>query len=184
MVTLHPFLSAALMVAVLAGGTTALAQQGPGMMGPGMMRDGKGPGWGMGWGMGHGGMQRGMGYGMMGGGCPMFGGGDGGTYADGRLAFLRAELGITDAQKTAWDAYAAALRKNLENMQAMHATMRQSMEQEKSPVERLDTHVTTMEARLAALKEMKPALATLYGAMTDDQKKKAADILTGMGCMM
>jgi hypothetical protein len=182
MATSHSILSAALMVAVLAGGTTALAQQGPGMMGPGMMRDSRGPG-GMGWGMGHGGMQRGMGYGMMGGGCPMFGDA-GSTYTDGRLAFLKAELGITDAQKSAWDAYAAALRRNLENMQAMHATMRQSMEQEKSPVERLDTHVTTMEARLTALKEMKPALTTLYGAMTDDQKKKAGELLTGMGCMM
>jgi hypothetical protein len=150
-----------------------------------MMRDGgAGPGDSMGWGMGHPGMQRGMGYGMMRG-CPMmFGTGDGATYTDGRLAFLKAELGITDAQKSAWDAYAAALRKNLENMQAMHATMRQSVEQEKSPVERLEVHVTTMEARLAALKEMKPALATLYGAMTDDQKKKAGEILTGMGCMM
>ncbi len=182
MVTSHPFLSAAVLVAMLAGGTTAMAQQGPGrgpgMMGPGMMRDGMGPGGGMGWGM-----QRGMGDGMMRGGCPMFGG-DGATYADGRLAFLKAELGITDAQKTAWDAYATALRKNLENMQAMHATMRQSAEQEKSPVERLETHVTTMETRLAALKEMKPALATLYGALTDDKKKTANELLTGMGCMM
>ena len=189
MVTSHPFLSAAVLVAMLAGGTTVLAQQGPGgggpgMMGPGMMRDGRGPGGGMGWGMGqHSGMQRGMGYGMMRGGCPMFGG-DGAAYVDGRLAFLKAELVITDAQKTAWDTYAAALRKNLENMQAMHATMRQSVEQERSPVERLETHVTTMETRLAALKEMKPALATLYGALSDDQKKTANDLLTGMGCMM
>jgi hypothetical protein len=34
------------------------------------------------------------------------------------------------------------------------------------------------------LKDVKPALARLYEALSADQKKKADDILTGMGCMM
>ena len=41
-----------------------------------------------------------------------------------------------------------------------------------------------MEARLQSLKEIKPALAALYAALSEDQKKKADDVLTGMGCMM
>jgi hypothetical protein len=41
-----------------------------------------------------------------------------------------------------------------------------------------------MDGRLAALKEMKPALTALYDALSDEQKKKADDLLTGMGCMM
>ena len=190
MTKLH--LTAAVMAALVAGTAIASAQQGPGrgpggggpgMMGPGMMRDGMGGGWGMGWGMGPG-MHRGMGWGMMGGGgCGMFGG-DGATYVDGRLAFLKAELGITDAQKQAFDAYAEALRKNLESMQAMHATMRKSFETETSPIERLDLRINVMESRLSTLKDMKPALAALYGALSDDQKKKANEVLTGMGCMM
>jgi hypothetical protein len=41
-----------------------------------------------------------------------------------------------------------------------------------------------MDGRLASLTEVKPALAALYAALSDDQKKKADQILTGMGCMM
>jgi hypothetical protein len=61
---------------------------GPGtMMGPGMM-----------------GMMRMMGD------CPMMGmmmGADTSTFTEGRIAFLKAELAITDAQKAVWEAYAA-----------------------------------------------------------------------------
>ena len=41
-----------------------------------------------------------------------------------------------------------------------------------------------MEGRLQALKDIKPALAALYEALSDDQKKKADQLLTSMGCMM
>ncbi|MGE0699444.1 MAG: Spy/CpxP family protein refolding chaperone [Hyphomicrobiaceae bacterium] len=155
------------------------AGPGPGMMSPGMMEHGM-----MGQGMGPGmGMQRGMGYGPMMGGCGMLGADNGKPYIDGRLAFLKAELGITDAQKAAWDGYAAALRKNLENMQSMRAAMIAAAG-DGTPVERLDRRLTAMEARVTTLKEVKPALATLYGALSEEQKKKASDLLSGMGCMM
>ena len=129
-----------------------------------------------------------MGRGMMGmmGDCPMMGmmmGGDTSTFAEGRIAFLRAELVITDAQKAVWEPYAAALKKNLQGMQAMRQTMMKVMEA-KTPVERLDAHVAAMDARLSSLKEVKPALASLYTALSAEQKKKADQILTGMGCMM
>ena len=41
-----------------------------------------------------------------------------------------------------------------------------------------------MDSRLAKLKEIKPALAKLYAALSAEQKKKADEVLTGMGCMM
>lgn len=115
--------------------------------------------------------------------CPMMMGGDMATYAEGRIAFLKAELAITDTQKAAWDGYAAALTKNLQGMQAMRQAMMKTMEA-KSPVERLDNHLAAMEGRVAALKEIKPALGTLYAALSADQKTKADQLLTGMGCMM
>ena len=40
-----------------------------------------------------------------------------------------------------------------------------------------------MDSRLTALKEIKPALAKFYAALSDEQKKKADELLTGMGCM-
>ena len=147
---------------------------GPGMMGQEMM----GPGM-MGQGMGCGGMM-----GMMSGGCPMMGrNGPASSFAEGRIALIKAELAITDAQNSVFDAYAAALRKNLESMQTMHKTMMSALSPA-GPVERLDLHISAMESRLQSLKEVKPALAALYAALSDDQKKQADDLLTGMGCMM
>ena len=129
-----------------------------------------------------------MGRGMMGmmGDCPMMGmmmGADTSTFVEGRIAFLKAELAITDAQKGAWEPYAAALKKNLQGMQVMRQTMMKVMEA-KTPVERLDAHIVAMDGRLASLKEVKPALAALYAALSAEQKSKADQILTGMGCMM
>jgi hypothetical protein len=133
-----------------------------------------------------GGMMSGMaqGRGVMGltGNCLMLGGSNP-SYAEGRIAFLKAELSITDQQKDAWDAYAAAIKKNLAGMQSMRE-IRMKVMQAKSPVDRLDAHIAVMESRVAALKELKPPLANLYAALSDDQKKKADELLTGMGCMM
>jgi hypothetical protein len=128
-----------------------------------------------------------MGRGMMGmGDCPMMGmmmGADTSTFVEGRIAFLKAELVITDAQNGVWEPYAAALKKNLQGMQAMRQTMMKVVEA-KTPVERLDAHIAAMDGRLASLKEVKPALAALYAALSAEQKSKADQILTGMACMM
>lgn len=137
-------------------------------------------------------MGPGHGYGMMGnygpgmmGGCPMMGATTDGkisTFAEGRIAFLKAELGITDAQKSVWDSYAETVKGNLQSMQVMWQTMKTGFEA-KAPVDRLGAHIAAMESRLAALKEVKPALEKLYAALSDEQKKKADEVLTGMGCM-
>lgn len=171
---------------VAAGAVGLAAQQagpGPGMMGPGMMghgmmgRDGPmmGPGTGM---------PTGPGAGMMGmGNCPMTGEGGAPAFAEGRIAFLAAELAITDAQKAVWDAYAEALRKNLKSMQGMHGAM-MAVRQATSPPERLEAHLAAMRSRVGVLEEVKPALAALYAALGDEQKRKADALLTGIGCMM
>ena len=162
-----------LAVGLALGLTYAAAQQrGPGwdMMGPGMM-DGDSS------------MGRGRMMGMMGG-CPMMGAnGQPSSFIDGRVAFLKAELAITDAQKGVWEAYADATKRNLEGMQGMRQTMKTVFEA-KNPVERLDAHLAAMESRINVLKDVRPALAKLYEALSTEQKKKADDILTGMGCMM
>lgn len=156
-------------------------------------RDGHGPGMMYGQGYGPGMMGPGYGPGMMGnygprmmGGCPTMGSttdGQVSTFAEGRVAFLKAELGITDAQKSEWDAYAATIKSNLQNMQGMWQTMKTVFDG-KTPVDRLDAQIAAMDSRLAALKEIKPVLAKLYAALSDDQKKKADELLTGIGCMM
>jgi LTXXQ motif family protein len=144
----------------------------------------RGPGWDMGAGMQ-------MGRGMMGmmdmmSGCPMMGmGGQGqsSAFVEGRIAFVKAELAITDAQKGAWDAYADAIKRNLHSMQDMASMMRAVFEA-KTPVERLDAHLAAMEGRIKALQDVKPTLVKLYEELTAEQKRKADEILTAMGCMI
>lgn len=125
-------------------------------------------------------MSRMMGGGMMAN-CPMMAGSS--AHAEGRIAFLRAELAITDAQKSVWEAHAAQIRKNLQSMQDMQKTM-MSMMDAKSPIERIDAIIVMMDKRAQSLKEIKPTLAALYAVLSADQKKKADQILTGMGCIM
>jgi hypothetical protein len=130
-----------------------------------------------------------MGNGMMGD-CPMMDrmsrkvrsmmGGDMQAMTDQRLATLKTQLAITPEQLATWDTYATALKKNATGMQAMRQTMTTGMSA-KSPIERFDAQVTAMEARLTALKEVKPALSNLYTALSDEQKKKADKTVD---CMM
>ncbi len=171
-----------IMAGLLIGGA-ALAQPAPDPHHPGGAAPGAVQGQPPGGMMGPGMMGRMMGPGMMDmmANCPMMGGSA--SHAEGRIAFLKAELAITDAQNAAWDAYAAQIRKNLTSMQDMQKTM-MSMMDAKSPVERIDARIAMMEKRTQALKDIKPALAALYAVLSADQQKKADQFLTGMGCMM
>jgi len=150
-------------------------------------------------GIGPGGMM-----GMMGGGCPMigmmgqgmmspgmWGQGNGapgmmarqprmGAVIEGRLAFLKGELDITDAQSEAWTGYAEAVTARIDLMQGMRQGMFDAM-QSGTALERMDTRIAGMEAMLEAMKALKPATEELYAALTDEQKK-VADQLIGVDC--
>lgn len=173
------------LLAIAATGTVAKAQaqspqapmMGNGGWGQGMM----GNGYGM---MGYGGMGPGMmGNGMMGNG--MMGPGmmmGYGPMMQGQLTYLKAELGITDAQKAAWDGYVDAVQARSAAMQGMHATMMQAW-QSGTALDRMDAHLQAMQGMLDSMKAVRPATETLYNALTDAQKKKA-DLLLGNGCCM
>jgi len=160
-------------------GTMGPGMMNQGMMGPGMMNQGMmGPGTcSMMGGMGQGMM---MGWGMMN--PAMMGMMMGGPAAQGRLAYMKAELGITDAQTAAWDGYASAVNARVASMQGIHADMIQAM-QTGNAMARLDAHINAMEAMVDSLKALKPATAALYAVLTDEQKQKA-DLLLVTGVMM
>ncbi len=118
--------------------------------------------------------------GMMGS-CPMMGGMS--AFADGRLTFLKTELVITKEQEPAWGAYAAALKKHLDLMLENQGVVTQ-VQEAKTPVERVRSYILAMESRVATLKDLEPALAALYAALSPEQQKKSNEILTGLGCTM
>ena len=146
------------------GGMMGSGMMGPGMMGPGMM-----------------GRMMGDGHMDAMAGCQMMGGG--GMHAEGRIAFLRAELAITDTQKSAL----GRLRGTDQEEPAQYAGYAEDDDDDdggEDPVERIDARIAAMEKRTQALKEIKPALAALYDSLSTEQKGKADQILTEMGCMM
>lgn len=172
-------LSGALLAAQ--GARAQQMQHGPGMMGPGMM----GPGY-MGSGMTGCPMMGGqstamgqmpMGNGMMGAGMMMTG-----PAIEGRLAYLKAELGITDAQSAAWDGYVKAVKARMSAMQGTHQSMTQAW-QSGTAMARLDAHTKAMESMVEGLKALKPATEALYAVLSMEQKTKADQFL-GMGCCM
>jgi len=168
------FLAAALISAVNLGADMALAQQGQQqmpMMGHGMMGH---MGMGM---MGPGNMCAGM-QGMMGPGTKM----NFGPMMEGRLAYIRAELGVTEAQISAWNDYASAVKARGTTMQDMRTAMAQATETG-SALDRLDAHTKMMESLVESLKALRPTTEALYKVLSADQKKKA-DLLLGMGCCM
>lgn len=133
--------------------------------------------------------------GMMGGGCPMMemmGGammGQGvmgarqariGAMADGRLAFLKSALNITESQTEAWNGYADAVKSRVAKMQDMHSAISATM-QKGNAIERMDARLNGMKAMVEAMGALKPATEKLYNALTPEQKKIADDLI-GIGC--
>lgn len=123
----------------------------------------------------------------------MMGGGDAAgmgmiDHVEGRIAFLRTELKITDAQTGAWNEFAAALRTNAKTLgaarSAMMAQMGHSQAQSQTLTQRLDDQERWLTARLEGTRTLKAAFTRLYGALTDDQKKAADELLAPQMGMM
>ncbi len=104
-------------------------------------------------------------------------------HVEGRIAFLRTELKITDAQTAQWTRFADALRSTAKSMNGAHQQMMQEGMPATLPA-RLDFQGKMLSARLKALESMKGALIPLYASFSDDQKKLADELMFGpMGMM-
>jgi hypothetical protein len=126
--------------------------------------------------MGGGGSQMGMG------GTDMSGMGIA-AHIEGRIAFLRAELQITDAQAKAWDTFAGVLRNNAKRMKEANMPM---MSNAATPqlVAQLDAQERMLAAKLEEVRATKTAYAALYEALSAEQRKTIDELLkTHMGLM-
>lgn len=131
-----------------------------------------------------------MGPGMMGYGTPMMPGGVGpmmgmmpGQHVEGRIAFLRTELGITQAQAPVWDTFAEALRASARAMADMHGQMMPMMQQgpQAMPLaQRLELQERMMTLHLEALRRVRSAAGPLYAALDERQKRVADQLMVGM----
>jgi hypothetical protein len=97
-------------------------------------------------------------------------------HVEGRIAFLKTELKITEAQMPQWNAFADALRANARRISEMRTIMMQGgmMSQDGasiSALDRLDRMEKMMSGMLDAVKGIRAALAPLYAVFTEEQKK-------------
>ncbi len=105
-------------------------------------------------------------------------------HVEGRLAFLKTELKITDAQLPLWDNFAQAVRDNAKAMGSMMHGGVTGMNQSVTLPEKLAIRERMMTAHLEALRKLKTAVDPLYAAFTDEQKKAADQLmLSPMGMM-
>ena len=102
---------------------------------------------------------------------------------EGRIAFLRTELKITDAQASAWNAFADALRANAKALGELRTSM-MSQAGTEPLVDRLTWQEKWLSARLEATRAMKSALTNLVGSFSDEQKKTADELLAPQMGMM
>ena len=109
----------------------------------------------------------------------------GAEHVEGRLAFIKAELKITDVQAPQWNAFAEAVRRNAGAMAELRKSMMGGQGTPAPLPERLAREDKLATAHLAALKKTEEAVARLYAVLTDDQKKVADTIVLGpMGMPM
>jgi hypothetical protein len=92
---------------------------------------------------------------------------------DGRLAFLKTELKITEAQSSTWNKVASAVYESAKSRNAHMTSIWADDDKAKSLLERLELHEQLMTVRLDEVKQLKSAWNDLYGQLSDDQKKEA-----------
>lgn len=106
-----------------------------------------------------------------------------GPMIEARLAYIKADLGITEAQMPAWDGYADAVRAQRSTM----GTMREDIMKAKeggSALQRMDARIKAMQTKLDGLKALKAPTEALYAVLSEEQKKKADGLLGGRCGMM
>jgi hypothetical protein len=100
-------------------------------------------------------------------------------HVEGRIAFLRTEIKVTDAQQPLWEGVAAALR---ENARAYAGAM-QPQAADKGLAAAIERTERLLSARLESLKRLRAAAEPFYASLDEAQKAAADSLLTPMGMM-
>lgn len=94
------------------------------------------------------------------------------SNVEGRIASLKTELEITDAQAPQWNRFAEALRGTAGSMNGMYGQMMPPGATATLPA-RLDRQETMLSAHLSSLKALKEALEPLYASHSATSRRNA-----------
>jgi hypothetical protein len=96
-------------------------------------------------------------------------------HIEGRLAFLKAELKISEAELPQWKAFAEAVHASAKSMSGMPASM---MEARALPLpQRIEATEKGMSLRLDALRKIGAAVGPLYASLSPEQKRMADSLM-------
>lgn len=103
----------------------------------------------------------------------------------GRIAFLKAELAITETQEQTWAGFASALQAAAAKVEPMQTKMTPAMVNGTASMpERLQAEASLLDARAAAMHDIVHAARQLYAVLTPAQRSKADALVAGPLGMM
>lgn len=106
---------------------------------------------------------------------------DPGRHIEGRIAYLKTELKITDAQAPLFDKLANVMRENAKAMGDTAQSLRGDPNQPRTAVARLEARVKFAQLRADGEAKMLTAFRPLYQAMNPDQQKAADEMFEHHG---
>jgi hypothetical protein len=111
-------------------------------------------------------------------------------HVEGRLAYLKAELKLTDAQQAAWNTFADAYRATTQKTAKVCAAM-DAAGPDHSMHQGVLGHLTMMEHHMSdhldSVRGLKAAIEPLFAVLTEEQKKTADHVMPhimGVGMSM
>ena len=98
-------------------------------------------------------------------------------HVEGRIAFLKAELKITDAQAPQWNALAEAMRGDSAEIDKLRQDAFAQHDKPSTAIDRLERRQRMMQIGMVHLTKVTTALKPLYAVLSDEQKKTADELL-------
>ncbi|HEV7264120.1 MAG TPA: Spy/CpxP family protein refolding chaperone [Falsiroseomonas sp.] len=96
---------------------------------------------------------------------------------EGQLAYVRAELRITDAQAQPWNSFAAVVRTQAERLsQATQQAMTGTTEPGPAP-QQMERRIALLSAHLEAMRAVAAAATPLYAALSEEQRHTADELM-------
>jgi protein CpxP len=93
---------------------------------------------------------------------------------------LHAQLHVTPAQQTQWDQFAQVMRDNAENMNQAFEQRRASFAS-MSAADNMQSYAQIAQEHAQDMQKLATSFQTLYGSMSDDQKKNADAVFRARG---
>ena len=104
-----------------------------------------------------------------------------GRHIEGRIAYLKTELKITDAQAPLFEAVANVMRENAKGMGEAARSLRGDPNQPRTALTRLDARAKFAQLHADGEAKMLAAFRPLYQAMSPDQQKAADEMFEHHG---